>query len=122
MGRFKILGRLEIDGTTNVVDTDYLLYTVPSDYNAIVKLLVNNFNNGEDAQIRVYHLQSGDSVSPPASIGNIFYDEYLLRAGTGSPGGKAWCTLTMDEGDMIYVRSDIVDVNFIAEGLERLSK
>lgn len=121
MGKFKYLAKIDIDGTTYAINTDYKIYTVPTNYNAIAKILINN-RSTSDATIRLYHLANGDTESPPDVSGNIFYDEFLLKAGTNDPAGKAWATIEMDEGDMIYFRSDTTNVNIMVRGLERLSK
>ena len=111
---FKQLGALDIDGSTNLVNTDYAVYTVPSGNETVVSSIVMlNRNTGSDAKVRLYHVPSGQSIESKYAI---LYDRTILAAGNFI---AIQIGIAMAEGDKIYFRSDATDVNIIAWGDER---
>lgn len=112
---WKQLGAIEIDGTTNVVNTDYALYTVPAGLSVVVSKIIGlNKNSGTTVTVRIYHVPSGGSV------GNAYAIVYDYGAAQLGPGNLVEIpAITMAAGDKLYVRSNTSLVNFIAWGDER---
>jgi len=109
---FKRLGAEEIDGAVNAVDTDIELYEVPVDKYAIVASIHCLNRSAANAVIRVMHTENG--------VGDedyILYDEPLWAQG-GANHISIQLGICMKAGDKLYVRSDVVDVNFQAWGEE----
>jgi hypothetical protein len=114
--RWKRLGVLDIDGSTNPVDTDTLLYTVPVTTETLIST-IRAVSRVSTAAVTVvlYHVPSGQSV------GAIYGMEFELP-GVGGSGEASMVDLTgipATAGDKIYVRSDTANVNFVVYGEER---
>lgn len=111
-GTNKRLGCLDIDGSTNTVDTDYGLYTVPaSTYAKNVKVYICNRNGGYTARIRLAHVDG--AVGDIAVEDYILFDDYLLPYET-----KIVELDGMVATDTLLVRSSVSLVNFEACGEE----
>jgi len=99
------IGALDIDGTTNAVDTNITLYTVPaSTYPRKVRINITNRNSGTDALVRLAHHEG--------SVGNedyILYDVSLTPSETKSIEIDG-----MIPGDILMIRSNVTDVTFVA--------
>lgn len=112
VGTYKRLGCLDIDGSTNTVDTDYGLYTVPaSTYAKNVKVYICNRNGGYTARIRLAHVDG--AVGDIAVEDYILFDDYLLPYET-----KIVELDGMVATDTLLVRSSVSLVNFEACGEE----
>lgn len=108
----KRLGCLDIDGSTNTVDTDYGLYTVgASTYAKNVKIYICNRNGGYTARIRLAHVDG--AVGDVAVADYILFDDYLLPYET-----KIVELDGMVATDTLLVRSSVSLVNFEACGEE----
>lgn len=112
VGTYKRLGCLDIDGSTNTVDTDYGLYTVPaSTYAKNVKVYICNRNGGYTARVRLAHVDG--AVGDVAVADYILFDDYLLPYET-----KIVELDGMVATDTLLVRSSVSLVNFEACGEE----
>lgn len=109
---YKRFGAMEIDGATNAVDTDKSLFTMGANLSGIANILVNN-KSVNSALVRVAIIEND-------VIGAVAEEDYIEKDQTTIPaGGKLDFMHSMNEGDTILVRSNIVDVNFIADGMEQ---
>ena len=102
---------LNIDGTTNTVDTDYSLYLVPaSAYPASIKIAAVNRNSSVIPAIRIAHV---DGV-----IGDVANEDYIWYDVLLQPNEPKFVEIDgMIPADSILVRSDTSDVNFIMTSL-----
>jgi len=103
------LGAEEIDGVGNAIDTNISLYQVPaSTYAESVKVTICNRNNSVVA-VRLAHVDG--AIGAVADEDYILYDAELESYETRTIviGG-------MVATDSILIRSDTVDVNFVATG------
>lgn len=110
---YKRLGAEEIDGAGNAVDTDIQLYVVPGDTQTIVSTILAHNKSANLATIRIAH--------PNGAIGTVAEEDYLQKDVKIPSLGVTTIQLgiTMVAADTLLVRSDIVDVNFIAWGVEK---
>lgn len=107
---------VEIDGVTNVVDTNVLCYTCPVNKQIIVSSLNISSENTDNAQVWLWNVLTGSSVS---NANRILAGD--LVAGTGGAGGtggriNAQIGLCMQAGDTIYLKSTKTNVNLIMYG------
>jgi hypothetical protein len=110
---FKQLFAEEIDGVTNAINTNITAYTVPTARETVISSIVVNNWNAAVRDIRMYHVPSGGS----AANENRLTGEVTLRV---TDGQYLYQTgICMSAGDFIVIRSDGVDVNFIAWGEEK---
>jgi len=107
-------GRLaaeDIDGTTNAIDTNILLYQVPAlryVEEAVIKICNrNNFT----ITIRLAHIDNG-GIGALANEDYIYYDVEL------QPYETKYTWLSMGPADSILMRSDTTNVTFKVDGTE----
>lgn len=107
------IGAEDIDGTTNAIDTDISLYTVPaSTYPAKVKIIAVNRNGltVPTPSTRIAHVDG--------AIGAVANEDYLWYDVLLQPNESKYIEIDgMEVGDSILVRSDTTDVNFLATAL-----
>ncbi len=111
---YKRLGAVEIDGSSNAVDTNINLYTVPGSTETIVSSIniCNRSNNSAD-DIQIAHVDG--------AIG-VVADEDWIVFNIDIPAENhenIILGITMEATHSLLVRSGIVDVNFIAWGIEK---
>jgi len=106
----KRLGAIDIDGAVNLVNTDYVLYTVPAgSYALSAFVVVCNRNAALATTVRIAHSVAG----PLNNEDYIFYDVDVLAYESkfiSIPG--------MSAGDYITVRADTSDTDFMIRGFE----
>lgn len=102
------VGALTVDGAINLIDTDLALYTVPAlTYPQRVKITAVNRNSGSAATIRIAHIDG--ALGAVSNEDYIWYDIALLD------NESKWLEIDgLLPTDTILVRSDTIDVNFIA--------
>jgi len=106
-GKNTRLGARRIDGVTNVIDTNYTLYTATKFIkNAVV--VVNNIN-AVGIKVRIAHVNG--AIGTVTDKDYIFYDSDIVANGTTTIEIPS-----LIEGDTVLVRSDTADVNFMATG------
>ena len=108
---YKRFGAMEIDGSTNAVATDRSLYTMGGSTTGIANIMAHN-KSANTASVIMAIIENG-AIGAVTEEDYYWKDEYV-------PAGKqiSWEAIGMNAGDTILVRSDIVDVNFIATGVE----
>jgi hypothetical protein len=104
---YKRLGAVDVN-----VDTNTVLYTVPSGKSAVVSS-VNVCNRGaQKALFRIAHVDG--------ALEDLLEEDYIYyEIGVDGPDTfEATRGITMSEGDSLIVRSSKATVNFIAWGCE----
>ena len=110
---YKRLGAEEIDGAANPVNTDVALYVVPGATEAIVSAIHACNRSAVVGTIRIAHVDG--------AIGVVADEDYIIYDETVEGNGHIDIQLgiSMEAADSLLVRSDVVDVNFIACGVEK---
>jgi len=99
----------DIDGTTNAIDTNILLYQLPA-LRYCEELVVSVVNrNNVTVDIRLAHVDNG-------GIGALANEDYIYYDVTLQPLETKWITVCAGPADSIMMRSDTTDVTFKAEG------
>lgn len=104
------LGAVDIDGTTNTINTNKSLYVVPANtYVYNLNLSVTNRNSSTSALVRIAHIVG--TLTAVTSADFILYDAIILPNETKDieiPGAVP--------SDTFLVRSDTTNVNFVLSG------
>ena len=110
---YKRLGAEEIDGVTNAIATDISLYVVPASTETIVSAINVCNRSANVGTIRIAHVDG--------AIGAVADEDYIIYDETIEPNGHLSIQLgiSMQATHSLLVRSDIVDINFIAWGVEK---
>jgi len=111
---YKRLGAEEIDGVGNAVNTNIALYVVPGAATSAIVSAIHVCNrSGNVGTIRIAHIDG--------AIGAIADEDYIIYDETIEANGHKDIQLgvTMETAHTLLVRSDIVDINFIAWGVEK---
>jgi len=109
---FKILGQVKPAAATEEV-----LYTVPQNRSAIVKVTGFNENAGAAAVKLAIVPNGGQTVPPPTVPANYNVNGLVLNAKTHTAAGELK-GITLDEFDQIRVESDNADCVFQCFGVE----
>jgi hypothetical protein len=104
---YKRLGAVDVAATTDTV-----LYTVPTGKTAVISSLMICNRGGSKIAFRIAHVDG-----PIGSLANEDYVYYELQL-NAHDSFVATIGMTMSAGDTIVVRSDSINVNFIAWGSE----
>lgn len=110
---YERLGAEEIDGVTNAVATNISLYTVPASTETIVSAINVCNRSAVTGTIRIAHVDG--------AIGAVADEDYIIYDETIEPSGHLSIQLgiSMAATHTLLVRSDVVDINFIAWGVEK---
>ncbi|MAH50294.1 hypothetical protein CMI37_31020 [Candidatus Pacearchaeota archaeon] len=110
---YKRLGAEEIDGSGNAVTTNIELYVVGGGTETIVSSINICNRSANVGTIRVAHIDG--------ALGDIADEDYIIYDETIEAKGHITIQLgiSMEAADTLLCRSDIVDINFIAWGLEK---
>lgn len=109
-----LLGAETIDGTTNAIDTNIALYTVPTSSSAIYNNISICNRNNSTVSIRLAHIDG--------ALISIADADYILYDVTFLPNEKKNIYIPgMEADDTILIRSDTTDVTFRITGIERSS-
>jgi len=110
---YKRLGAQEIDGVTNAVNTNVALYVVPGATSAVVSDIHACNRSANVGTIRIAHVDG--------ALGAVADEDYIIYDETIEPSGHKdiQIGISMEAADTLLIRSDVVDINFIAWGVEK---
>ena len=99
-----LLATVVIDGTTNLVDTPILLYTVPATTDATANMRTIN-NTANEAIVTSYFVAD---ATPPVDDTDLLSPDTTLA----SKGLIEDTAIAMSAGETLFVKSSIIGVSF----------